>query len=365
MLVLLIYIFAAAYFIIIFSFFIGLFLQSNAKSNFQNTFSIIIAARNEENNLPKLIEILVDQNYPKEKYEIIITDDRSSDSTVSILEEYSTKYNNVKFVRITKENPDCVGKKGALTAAIELAFNNILAFTDADCVPTKYWISEINAQFHENVDFVAGYSYLQNENKFIEKLKNLERAAIFAVTAGSFGINRSITCAGGNIAYRRELFKKVNGFSGIGHIRSGDDDLMLLKLSPFLQNKRFMFKPESFVTTKAEKHIEHQVNQETRRASKFKHYPLSIKLMVLVIFLFYVAYVGALIVTITNAISLNTFLIITAIKVVPEFLLLYHFLWRIKKIKLLKLFPLAEIIYIPYFVYFGIKGTLGNYKWKE
>jgi poly-beta-1,6-N-acetyl-D-glucosamine synthase len=365
MLVLLIYILAAAYFTIIFSFFIGLFLQSKAKNSVQNTFSIVIAARNEKTYLPNLIEILVNQSYPKDKYEIIIADDRSTDSTPSILEECSSKYDNFKFITITKENPDCVGKKGALTAAIGLACNDILAFTDADCVPTKYWLSEINAQFHENVDFVAGYSFLKHHNKFIEKLKNLERAAIFAVTAGSFGLDKSITCAGGNIAYRRELFKKVNGFSGLGYIRSGDDDLMLQKLSPFLQNKRFIYEPKSFVTTYAEKRIKQQVNQETRRASKFKHYTISIKLMVITVFLFYLAYIGALIATLTNDISLHSFLIVTAIKIVPEFLLLFHFLRKIKKTELMKLFPLAEIIYIPYFVFFGLKGTLGNYKWKE
>ena len=343
----------------------GLFLQTKAKNSCQNTFSIIVAARNEETNLPELIDILIDQNYPKDRFEIIIADDRSTDSTNTILEAYSTKYENLKFLRITKENPDCVGKKGALTAAIELASNDILAFTDADCIPTKYWLSEINDQFQEDVDFVAGYSFILHHNKFIEKLKNLERAAIFAVTAGSFGINRSITCAAGNIAYRRDLFKKVNGFAGIGHIRSGDDDLMLQKLAPFLRKKKFMFNQRSFVLTAGEKHIKHQINQETRRASKFKHYPPSIKLMVVIIFLFYLAYIGAIAAVVTSNISLTAFLIITAIKVVPEFLLLFLFLLKIKRIKLMILFPLAEIIYIPYFVYFGIKGTLGNYKWKD
>ena len=89
------------YAIVVLSFCFGILFLKQGKNNNLNKFSIIIAARNEEKNLPQLLENLVDQNYPQDHYEIIVADDRSTDRTSLIVKEYIQKFPNLKLIRIS------------------------------------------------------------------------------------------------------------------------------------------------------------------------------------------------------------------------------------------------------------------------
>jgi len=360
-----IYLLTAFYSLLIFILFLGVFLLKKPGESQNQKISIIVAARNEEQHLPELLHRLAIQNYPEDCFEIIISNDRSTDATLDILQEATSRIPNLKYVTVKEENPKMVGKKGALTLAIAAASNPILAFTDADCLPGENWLKEIDRHFQKKVDYLAGYSPLIISNPKLNRLKNLERASIFAVTAGSFGINWALTSTGRNLAYRRELYDQMGGFKEIGHIRSGDDDLMLQLMGRKIRKFNFMFAPDSFIPSFDKEDLQTQIQLESRRASKFKHYPASIKLIILDIALFYLATVVATIAAIFGNFPLTALGIILLAKVLPEFLLLLTFLHKIGKKELMKSFPLAELIYIPYFLFFGIKGTFGKYKWKN
>lgn len=362
---LIIYFFTLFYAILLLFFWIGLFFQRQPEKHGKNKISVIIAARNEEKNLPNLLQAFTTMDYPRDCYEIIVADDRSTDDTMKVISQYTMILKNLKFVSVVAEHPDLVGKKGALTEAVKLAQYPILAFTDADCLPSRFWLSEINSQFDEKTDIVAGLSYLKYQNKFFELLKNLERFAIYAVTAGTFGWNWGITCTASNFAYRRSLYEKADGFSGIGHLRSGDDDLMIQKISPLCKKIKFMFSRESVIMSLGSDDKKNRLNLETRRGSKWRYYSSRVKFITLMTFLFYLSYIALFLGCVSGLLSWSGFWLITLIKLSAEFLLLFSFLLKVKYLKLMLLFPLAEILYIPFFVFFGIKGTLGNYKWKE
>jgi len=362
----LVIILAAIYAVVILHFWLGnLFTKSGKKRSFNNKISVIIAARNEETNLPNLLSRLAKMDYPQSEFEIIIANDRSIDNTGKILQNWQNKIPNLRVVTIQQEKPELVGKKNALQAAIVIAKYDILAFTDADCLPGKNWLLNLNSYFDDKTDYVAGYSPLLGKNNLLYQLKNLERASIFAVTAGSFFWNWGITTTGRNLAYRKELFEKVNGFDKIGHIRSGDDDLMLLKMRRFIRKMRFMFAPEAIVPAHDNTSRQAQINLESRRASKFRHYPADVKLLALVVFLFFIGFTVSFILFICGKLTFNLFLLLLCLKIVPEFLLISTFLLKIKNFKLIVWFPLAEILYIPYFLFFAIKGTWGKYRWKN
>jgi len=122
------------YYLILFSFIIGIFRLSNKRDNNLKPISIIVAARNEAKNISPLIESILLQDYPRKLIELVIADDRSEDKTSDIIMQYARQYPFIKLVKITKNHPDLVGKKGAIDAAIKVANYEILAFTDADCI---------------------------------------------------------------------------------------------------------------------------------------------------------------------------------------------------------------------------------------
>jgi len=328
--------------------------------------SVVIAARNEEKHLPELLSALTRQNYPDDAYEVIVINDRSTDATKDILEQFALKHNNFRVINIVKENPVIVGKKNAINEGIKAADYPLLAFTDADCIPGINWLAEINRHFRNDIDFLVGYSPLiVVQSKFLSMLKNLERAIYFSLAAGSFGWKWGVTCTARNMAYRKDLFLKVNGFSGISHIPSGDDDLLMQKMIPFVRKMTFMLTPESVVPSYDKTKYSDQLELETRRASKFRYHPTSVQLLSVFILLFFLLQLSLSVELITGIISLKFFFILIGLKTLIDFFLLQFFLFRLKSEKLLLMLPLYETIYPLFYIFISIKGTLGKYKWKR
>ncbi len=352
---------------------IGIFRIKNCKdSSFFNDISVIVAAHNEEKDIANLLDSLSFQEYPKDKYEVIIVNDRSTDNTEEIIKKYSEKYNNIKHLKINNEDKNLVGKKNALTKCIEQSNGNILLFTDADCVPGKNWLKSINNHFNLGFDVVVGYSSLVSYSKktvfqkFIFLLKRLERLSIFSISAGTIGWNWGVTATGRNFAYRKRVFEELNGFSGIGHIPSGDDDLFLQKISKSkLYKISFAIGPDSFVPSIDRKDAKEQYNQEKRRASKWIYYPLNIKIFSALIFVFYLFLLISFVMAIFSSFSWNSFLCIFIVKVIFDFLIVIKGAILFRENRLLWIFPLAEIFYIPYFLIFGLLGTFTRYRWHD
>lgn len=342
----------------------GIFKLKRVKNeSVQQRISVIIAARNEENNIANLLNCLTQQNYPRDRFEVILADDRSTDRTGESVEEFINREENIRYVRIVPEEPG--GKKRALARGISAARFPILAFTDADCLPPSDWLSEINSYFTEDTDFLAGYSPLiRDKDTLLLQLKNLERLSIYAVMAGGMGWNLGLTCTARNMAYRKTLFEKVNGFSGLEDIPSGDDDLMIQRMTPCIRKMNFMFSSGSVVPSHDNQSAVAQVNLETRRASKWRLYPLFIKIGTALIFLYYLSFLLALLITIVGRLSLSSFIVLLSLKVLAELTILIPFLLKIGKGNYLTIYPLAFILHLPYFLFFALKGTFGRYRWK-
>ena len=105
--------------------------------------SVIIAARNEESNLPSLINDLIKQEYPLGKFEIIIINDRSHDSTQKILDEASENYSFIKSIKIDKQSKQMTPKKYAIDLGIKESKGEIIIATDADCRVGSLWIASM------------------------------------------------------------------------------------------------------------------------------------------------------------------------------------------------------------------------------
>ena len=327
--------------------------------------SIIVACKNEENNIKQLIDSLSTQTYDKEYYEVIIADDGSTDGTANLAQSELGAGNIQYFLVNPALYPDTVGKKKAIAQAIDISKGQILAFTDADCIPSKDWLQDINNAF-KVCDFYTGYSPLIMEsNNIINTLKNIERASIFAISAGSTYWGMPLTCTARNMAYLKELWDKVNGFDRVCHLLSGDDDLMLHKLNRHIKRPYFSFNNDAIVPSVDSQNKQKQINQETRRASKFIYYPFYIQLLVLLVAVFYCLLTYHLIASLVGLTFLMDLIIALITKVLIEFTLLFIFLKRFNRLVYMKRFILAELLYIPYFLYFGLKGTFGKYTWKS
>ena len=354
-------------FLIVGTFRVNRTISSIKKNHF---ISVIIAARNEDKHLSSLLDNLLKQDYPQDKFEIIIVNDRSTDKTDYILNNFSKKYSQIKYISIQDEIPGLVRKKRALTEGVNHAQGEVLLFTDADCRPGKFWLSSMNDVFSRGFDVVVGYSPLECQGKGFGKkiicmLKKLERLAMFTLSDGSIGWNWGITATGRNFAYKKNVFESINGFNGIGHIPSGDDDLFLQKISKSHSYKLgFVTHPDSYVPSIEKKSGSQTFQQEKRRGSKWRYYPALIKSVSLLAFIYLFLILITFILALAGVLTWKFFLIIFLSKSMFDFLILLRGATIFREYISLLVFPLVEVLYAPYFVMFGLLGTFGKYKWK-
>ena len=194
--------------------------------------SVVIAARNEDDNIGNLVGDLIKQNYKKNKFEIIIVDDRSTDNTWNIINHFDQKYLQVRGIRITEKSKEMTPKKFALTSAIEQSKGNIIISTDADCRVPKNWINSIANQFDEETGIVIGYSKIDTQDlSFLNNYQKIDFLTLMSANAGSSGWDLPWTGSGQNIAYKKEAFNKINGFKPVADQISGDDFYLVQSIS--------------------------------------------------------------------------------------------------------------------------------------
>ena len=249
--------------------------NKNKITNQKKTVSVIIAARNEEENITHILTSLVNQSYSKRLFEVIIANDNSEDRTEEIIERFSEKWNFIKHINITNRNEVKSPKKNALQQAIAISNGEILLLTDADCIVPKYWIESMVRLFTDKTDMVVGFSRTLirkwESAKFVEKFEFFDFAVLLSAGAGAIGSKKYFGCNGQNLGYTREAFEHVGGFDKINHLISGDDNNLMQLFRKKSKNLQFNLSPHSFVYTKPIKNWVNLINQRTRWASNIKH----------------------------------------------------------------------------------------------
>ncbi|MEA1972418.1 MAG: glycosyltransferase [Candidatus Cloacimonadota bacterium] len=255
-------------------FYKGISFKKQQKSFDRELVSIVVATRNEESNISNLLITLTNQTYPLDRYEIIIANDGSTDRTKNIVEDFSSRFENITVFDVKNREGANSPKKNALEQAIALSKNDILLLTDADCIVTTNWVKSMVSNFVDDVQMVAGFSRTMikdwDKAELYKKFEFFDIIAIFSAAAGAIISGKYFSCSGQNIGYRKTAFQKVGGFKKISHMLSGDDvNLMqLFRKAKFRIN--FSFNPQSFVYTKPVLSWQQLINQRARWASNLK-----------------------------------------------------------------------------------------------
>ena len=329
------------------------------------TVSIIVCARNEEQNLPTLLAHLTSQNYPKDKLEICLVDDRSTDSTSSIMAIYSRSRNYVKHIKITDLLPDFAPKKRAIDLAIGCSIGEIIILTDADAQPGPNWIFKIAKLFKFDIAMVCGYSpYYPRKNR-LQNILALEYFSQAAVAAATIGLNSPMTCTGSNLAYRRSAFLRIGGFEGISHYISGDDDLLLHKIhKQGLRNIIYTADSDSQAAVAPPASWSEFRAQRTRYASKGLYYHLNMTLTLVVVYLLNVMLILGFLSILAGQVKLFFYTVGCGfIKAGAEYFFLKKAANWFGEGELLKSFSLTAFLHPFYIVYFATRAQFAKFSW--
>jgi len=170
--------------------------------------SVIVPARNAENSLSQAISSLLDQDH--DDYEIIVVDNCSTDRTAEIISRCPVKSLSEKMK----------GAYFARNTGAKIATGSIFAFTDADCIIHKSWLSSLDNAFKDSSIMIAGgpingYRPKNMIEKFCDRYMFLQERSV-----------ELPFFSGNNLAIRSAHFKKHQGFD-TNHLFGGDTEFCL------------------------------------------------------------------------------------------------------------------------------------------
>lgn len=202
------------------------------------TATVLVAAKNEENNILSCIESLSRLEYPEGRLQIILIDDNSTDRTSEIIDNFIKDKPVFLKVKPPLEKGVLKGKTNALAHGIKFATGKVILTTDADCVVNPLWASTICSYYTEGVGLVNGYTPQTAVNGF-EGMQHLDFMYLLTVAAGMINYRMPISCIGNNMSYLKEAYDKVGGYESLPF--SITEDLNLLMAIHRLKKYRIIY----------------------------------------------------------------------------------------------------------------------------
>lgn len=230
------------------------------------TVSVVVAVRNEAHNIAELLEALAGQQYPPDRWELILVNDHSTDETVDVLASYPIP---VKM-QVLHLPEGLEGKKAAIRYGVEQSSSECLLFTDADCVMNSEWINEmVLTQHHSQADLVAGSVFI-DRRKALHWIESQELAFLVAMAASGILLGRPNFCNAANLLVRRSAWLEAANYRKDDHLASGDDVFLLHHLHGRKKKLAFCLHPYSGLFTNAQSSFSGFVQQRIRWAGKWK-----------------------------------------------------------------------------------------------
>jgi cellulose synthase/poly-beta-1,6-N-acetylglucosamine synthase-like glycosyltransferase len=308
---------------------------------------------------------LLAQSYPQEKFEVLYVDDHSTDGTDALLDTIADG-GHIRPVRLSRTAGTGSGKKAAIQKGISEARGELIITSDADCLYPQNWLKTIAENFTAKTGFISAPVAFTEQKTLFGSLQALEFAGLVLTGAGLIGLHNPVICNGANIAYRKSLFKKLDGFSDSKSLSSGDDELVMRKIHQDSTHEiRFLFDAAATVRTAPAASLSAFFRQRARWASKGVHYKRPFVYFALApIFLFFLMLILVPIhILFTGTFLLPVFLVILSAKAILE----YSIISSGKEVLQLKttLFPflLAEVLHPVYIVLATVIGAFG-FTWK-
>ncbi len=324
--------------------------------------SVIIACKNEQQNIPDLLISLSQQEYNRNLFEVIIVDDHSTDNTVAAARSYEYHLN----LRILANESS--GKKHAIKKGVEAAKGELIITTDADCSPPVNWLNTIISFYLSyKPELIIAPVQLSRKKGFFGRFQELEFLSLQGITAAAAAANRAVMCNGANLTFTREGY-----FRNVGHLRfdiaTGDDVFLLHSMKNNKSSVMWLESPEAIVETKSAPDLKAFLDQRKRWASKSTAYRDGFSILLgIVTFVTNLSVAALAFASLFNTEFLKGFLLAFMIKSIPDFVILQNTTGRYNRKELMWWFLPCQVVYPFYVITVAITGlsapsTLKN-KW--
>jgi cellulose synthase/poly-beta-1,6-N-acetylglucosamine synthase-like glycosyltransferase len=332
------------------------------QQNSETKCSIIIAARNEAGNIENILSDLVQQEYPRELFEIIVINDHSIDTTAKIV-SFFQQSDAITLINLDEGKN---GKKEALSEGIRLSNAELLLTLDADCRITKQWLATMVGYYKEtNASIIIGPVDFHYKKGMWNAIQNLEFLSLVGTSACATNNGQPFLCNGANLAYKRKLYLQFE--DPFSKEQSSGDDVFFLHNVKKLPDAliHFIKHPDAIAKTDGAGSFHSFFSQRIRWASKSKKIndpetlvfiSIILAMNVLLIFLLIASFVKSEI--------LFIFFSVVGIKLIIDYTFFKQILPFFKKDYLLKHIPLTTFLYFIYFACMLLCAFILKPQWK-
>jgi biofilm PGA synthesis N-glycosyltransferase PgaC len=340
--------------------------ESSQPTGHSGFVSVIVPARNEEENIRACLEGLLDQDYPEAAYEVVVIDDHSTDRTPQLAREIAEGLRSERLSVVSLGDANISGgKPGAISHGVRRARGDLILCTDADCIPPRGWISSMVRQFSPGIAFVAGPVLEEPSHSLLSKLQSLEFMGLITTAAGLIEARRPIVCNGANVAYRKSAFEAVDGYGDNGG--TCDDETLMQRIAARkLGRIAFNHDPGAIVVTSTPRSIREFWTQRKRWAAKRGHYEN--KAILIRLILLYSLFPLLLAAVIASAFEPRFWVAVAAcfvVKTSADYITLREGARMLRQRVSLHQFLIAELLHVPYIAFAGLIGQFGPIRWKE
>lgn len=240
--------------------------------------SIVIALKNEAENVNKLFASLRKINFPNINYEIIFIDDNSSDDTLNRVKENLSESVNYSVYKVdVKKYP---GKKGALAYGIERAKYDFVMITDADCIVPPLWLQLYSEKFMEGYEFIFSPAPFFQKKFLVNKISCFENLRSSFLTFSFYKMGMPYNCFGRNMGFSKKLFNETQGYENTLEVLSGDDDLLLREAVKRNFKIGIIEENEVFVFSNTKKSFKDYLKQKSRHLKTSHYYSLKVQILI-------------------------------------------------------------------------------------
>ena len=329
--------------------------------------TIVVAVRNEEDNIRQLLADIRQQAYPHDLLELILVDDHSEDNTVAIIADFIAQAGAIscQLIKLTSGT----GKKKALAAAIDRAHHELILTTDGDCRLPPNWVGRMVACFaNDSVQLVSGPVRMMPRETFWQRLQAIEFSSLISAGAATLTLGWPTMANAANLAFRKTAYKAVlPGQPGQQtRVSSGDDVFLLHGIHrQFKQAIVFCRDQEAIVDTGPAKNLPAFYQQRKRWSGKWQFYrDVPTQLLAVFIFLVNLVVVALPVLVFFGWLTWVSAVNLLLIKIVFEYFYLREVQKFFKTKFLLFEFVILALGYPLYVILMAMAGFMGNYNWK-
>lgn len=330
--------------------------------------SVLICARNEEAVIETCVRSVFAQDYPGDKFRVLVVNDCSEDRTAQILEKLAAEFPSLKLLHLNSCPKGISPKKHAIARGLEYCDTEFILATDADARHDPQWLRSYASLCNEKLGAATGLSLFRKDEfrsaweRTWQSMQTLEALSHNVVIAGAMMNGFVITANGNNMMYRKSLFNSNTALKN--NVVTGDDSDIVYEAQRRGYDVLFNAHPASVVRLEPESGIGAVVNQRVRWASHVMKATLPVRILGLSVFLFYLSTLLLPFLSFADPAVLYWWGGLWLIKAACDFAYMSFTLHKFRIPYNFGHLFLMELVHALFIVLVGLAGTFGRFTWK-